>query len=328
MDMTRKLGLVRGAVGLLALASLVSACGTEEDGETTTRAGALRVNVPYSGLTAQAGTAGDATLFGNKAYFAFISGGTVWILNDDNLGSNGQDGHATPISGASAQFGPALLALNNTLYLFYVTSSSGSLAMRTTTDGAHWTAASNLATPPEGLWSTPPTAVAWDGKPVVFIASGTSSILSCIFRYDVSGTTATRRNSQNGNGLVCTNTRPSATVWQGALYLAWTDDVANPGQIDIQHWTDAATWSLITNTGKAGIPGIYPLAAGALEMVYRGTDGHIYSTFTSDSTTFTTSVEDTASTTNHAPIPFLNWNLAANFTFYIGVNNQLFTVIE
>src|SRR5205823_1829776 len=137
--------------------------------------------------TAQAGPAGDATIFGNKAYFAFISGGNVWIVNDDNLSSSGQNGHANIVTGATAVLGPALLALNNTLYLFYVTSTSGSLTMRTTTDGVHWSGSSSLASPPETVWSTPPAAVAWDGNPVVFIASGNSSQLSCIWRYDVSG---------------------------------------------------------------------------------------------------------------------------------------------
>ncbi len=117
-------------------------------------------------------------------------------------------------------------------------------------------------------------------------------------------------------------------MWNGALYLAYTDDNTQPGQIAIEHWTDSATWSLITHIGKAGTPDIYPRAAGSLGMVYRGSDSHLYSTFTTDGTTFGASVQDPASTTNRAPIQFMNWSLAANFTFYIGVNNQLFTVIE
>jgi hypothetical protein len=328
MTITRKLAVIRGTVGVLALASALSACGTEQGETTATASSDLLSNVPYSGLTAQAGTAGDATIFQNKAYFAFISSGNVEILSDDNLSSTGQDGHATPVSGAPAQLGPALLALNNTLYLFYVTSTTGLLTMRTTTDGMNWSGPSTLASPPQSNWSTPPAAVAWDGKPVVFIGSGNSNVLSCIYRYDVSGTTATFRTSQNGNGLVCSNARPSATVWQGALYLAWNDNYSHPGQIGIQHWTDSATWSLATYTTKNGIPGLYPVGAGGLEMVYRGTDSHINRTFSTDGTTFGTSYVDSASTTGHAPIPFSNWNLSSNWTFYIGVNNALFTVLE
>jgi hypothetical protein len=333
MNIAKGSGVVRGLVALVALASVASACGTEGDGQTATEtvstSSELLSNVAYPGLTAQNGTAGDATIFNGSAYMAFIqTNGNVGIIKDSNLGSGGQTASWIPLN-APAVYGAALLALNNTLYVFYIGSANGALYMRRSTDGLNFNDGPwLLATPPETNWTSPPTAVAWDGNPVVFIDSGSGSIRSCIFQYNVSGTSASLHTTQNGNGIVCSNARPSATIWQGGLYLAYADN-GQSGQINIQHWTDANGWSLWQPTGKYGIPGIYPVGAGALEMVYRNnSDSHIYRMFSTDGKTFGTSYEDTASTTNHAPVPFSNWNLSSNWTFYVGVNNMLFTVLE
>jgi hypothetical protein len=317
-------------VALVALASVASACGTEGDSETTaptvSTSSELLSNVAYPGLTAYSGSAGDATIFGNKAYLAYLTPNLdIGIVVDSDLSSSKQNAIAYTLTG-QAVFGPALLALRSTLYLFYVSGSTGSLMMRRSADGRNWDGPYILATyPAQGAWTTPPAAVAWDNNPVVFIGSGSGK--SCLYQYNVSGTIANQRSTQNSGGMVCSNARPSATVWQNALYLAWADN-GQSGQINFQHWTDANTWSLATPTGKTGIPGLYPVGAGGLEMVYRSSDAHIYRTFSTDGQTFGTSYQDAASTTNHAAVPFSNWNLSSNWTFYLGTGNQLYTVLE
>jgi hypothetical protein len=299
-------------------------------------ASALLDNVPYVAngrtLTAQAGTAGDATYFNNLFFFGYIApDGNVAILADSNLGSSGQSVVYSYEIATKATDGVALAVDNGTLYLFYVQGygSSGytGLAMITSTDGVHWS--------PEDFFSYgavgggtgefgAPTAVVWDGQVLLYI----SELGYHLEQYNISGTSTSGPYITFGNyETYSTPTRPSATVWQGRLEVAFTD-AANGNEIGLISYTDATGWSSEVLTGVSGIPDLFPLAAGALNMVYRPSNDHIYSTFTSNGVTFSTPQEDTASTTYHAPIQFSNWGLSANWVFYIGENNELFTVLE
>jgi hypothetical protein len=311
----------------------------DNDSATETVSRDLLSNVPYKvngqTLTAKAGTAGDATIFGNKAYYAYIRpDSSIGIVADSNLGSNGQNAITYGLPGP-AEFGPALLSLNNTLYLFYLSSCCGNeIYMQTSTDGLNWSAASAVfslyfqgGSFNSNSWATPPAAVAWNGQPILYIGTQNGGFTDALLQFNISGTSGSGPYVP-GYWYPETPARPSVTIWNGALYLAWVDS-ENGNQVGLMHYTSASGWSGEILTGKYGIPGIHPLAAGALQMVYRNaSNAHIYSTFTSDGVTFSTPQEDLASTTNRQPVPFSNWNLSSNWTFYVGQNNDLFTVLE
>jgi hypothetical protein len=326
---------LRAAAALLALAVAASACGAEDDGApqggpTETKSSELLSNVPYatSGhmLTVRSNTAGDAALFNGKAYFAYIRADyQIGMVVESNLGS-GQSPTTYTIPTPfpyNPGYGTALLPLGNVLYLFY--PSGPTLLMHWTTDGVNWNGPYPLISLTNGEnFHTPPAAVAWDGIPIVYIADVNCCAASAtILRQDnVNGLTA----SQYSIGDTRTTNRAAATVWKGALYLAWAGD---SGQITMQHWTDSTGWSAQTiPTGKVGVPGLYPVASGALELVFRGPDAHIYSTLSMDGVSFGNAYRDAASTTNRAPIPFKNWYSSANWVFYVGVDGGLFTVPE
>jgi hypothetical protein len=315
----------RGVAALLALVGSISACGTEGDTPSDTASSTLLNNVPYlsGSIKAQNGTAGDATIFNGHAYFAYIQpSGELGILMDGNLG-NGQSPTTYGVPTVfPAMFGPGLLVLNNTLYLFYVTQDNAqynNLWMKTSTDGLNWTY--GLLLDGGQKWNSPPVATVWDGDPVIFIdylSSGTSYLGQHTISPDGSWVSPLYNHGTS-------STRPSATIWNGALYFAWQSN----GQIFTKHYTDSTGWSLPTTlTGKSGIPSIYPLANGNLEMVFRGNDSHIYRTYTTDGVSYGPAYQDPNSTSNHAIIPFLNWGASFNWTFYVGVNNELFTIVE
>jgi hypothetical protein len=86
--------------------------------------------------------------------------------------------------------------------------------------------------------------------------------------------------------------------------------------------------ALTSLVAKSGIPALFPLANDSMQLVFRGNDSHIYHASTTDGVSYGNSTQDAASITNHAAIPFENWGAAANWVFYVGVNNELFTVLE
>jgi hypothetical protein len=320
---------LRGTIALLLLTVSISACGTEGDGETETASSDLLSNVaylPWQTLTAKSGTVGGATLFGNKAYFAYIrSDSTIGIVIDTNLGGSGQSPTSYSLP-EQAQFGTDLVALGGTLYLFYVDTNGTHLSMMTSQDGINWRGPYQLNGSVQ--WNTPPSAVAWEGQVLVYISNACESYEQCMYQANISGTSATYWGYAGPVGVPpATFGRATATVWKGALYLAWANSNQS-GQIDILHYTDSAGWSGVTSTGKSGIPSLYPVGAGGLEMLYRSTDSHIYSAYTGDGVSFGASSENTGSTTNHAVIPFENWNLSANWFFFIGTDNKLYTALQ
>ena len=315
---------------VLAVAVFFSFAGLERDAD------ALAINVPYAvkghALTAQNGTAGSAVLFNNMFYFAYIApDGNLAILADSNLGSGGQSVVYSYEIGIQALFGTALVSYNGTLYLFYphnYSSGNNYLAMITTTDGVHWSQEYFLAWPVDGTlkFSTPPAAVAWEGQILVYLNEQGGSL----DQYNVVGTTVSGPYQHfAGSATYSTSRRPSATVWQGRLCLAFSD-AANGGEMGMVTYTDATGWTSETLTGSYGIPGIYPIASGGLELVFPAIspNNHIYTILTTDGVTFNYWNYDSASTTFHAAIPFSNWNLSSNWTFYVGENNELFTVLE
>jgi hypothetical protein len=312
---------------LLGVAVFVGTAGVARD------ANAVLLNVPYvvngQTLVAESGTAGDAAYFNGKYYFAYIrTDSSIGIVVESNIGTSGQSAVLTSVPGP-AVLGPALLALNGTLYLFYVTPGAfGSLEMRRSTNGTTWDGPWFLFSPgssdPGWSFTTPPVAVAWDGQPVVFATQANSHSASLIVQFNITGTTVT--GSSLPGPPFETKSRASATVWQGALYLAWLDQSSN--QVGVAHWTDSAGWSAETLTGKSGVPSIYPLDAGSLQMVYRGSDSHIYYSWAPNGVSFGTSYEDTASTTNHQAVQFTDYDLTGNLVFYIGIDSELFVVLE
>jgi hypothetical protein len=324
---------VRRFAGLLAIAASLSACGAEEDsGGTETVTSKLEINVPYvvnnQTLTARSGTAGDATLFNNQAVMAYIRpDSTIGIVVDSSVATDDRNALTYGLPGP-AQYGPALLALNGTLYLFYVqTGTHGRLMMQRSTDALHW----DNPIFADGTWGaggptyvTPPVAVAWDGIPIVFVAQSFSSTPPQLIQFNINGNSS----SWFFNATEYTRARPSATVWKGALYLAWVD-AQSSGQVGIRSWTDATGWSGETLTNKTGIPAIYPTALGNLEMVLRAGDSHIATAVSSNGVTFSQTIEDNRSTTNHAAVPFVHiGNSDYNWVFYVGVDNELFTVFD
>jgi hypothetical protein len=326
-----------GAVALLGLVGTMSACGTEGDAPapepTASTSSELLSNVayvPWQTLLAKGSTAVDATLFNGKAYFAYVrsSDSNIGIIIESNLSSNGQSA-ATYAIPQKPQFGVALLALNNTLYMFY--SIGGLPMMQRSTDGLNWDGPFDIGDEADnGIWSLsgPPSAVAWDGVAVAYYPEAQRGGPSYIVSFGVApGSTTGSAYYPWWPGNIYTNLRPTATVWQGKLYLAWAD-AQNGGQIGIQHFQDRVGWSSETLTGKTGTPAIYPVGAGGMEMVYRGTDSYVYSTFSGDGVTFGASSKDPKSTTGHAVIPFENWNLSANWVFFMGVDNKLYTALE
>ena len=345
MNTTRGLGSLRTVGALLVLTSLAAACGAVGDvaptGEapqgsaTETIPSALLQNVPYKTLgqvgqmlTAKGATAGDATIFNNKAYMAYIRpDSSIGIVVDNDLTGKSQVGalyySIPPV--CTPGYGPALLALNNTLYLFYPCGVA--MMMATSTDGTNWSHPTDILDLSTGArtFSTPPVAVAWDGHPVLFAGQKTSSTRSILRRYDVSGNTASERGITT---VVGSDNRPSATVWQGQLYLAWADSYYG-NEIGIAHWNDTTGWSQETLTQKVGIPGIIG-STYEMELVFRGTDSHIYHALSTDGSLFGPAYVDSASTTGHQPVPFYNNNgtSAASWVFYIGVDLGLFTIVE
>jgi hypothetical protein len=325
--------VLRGIAALLALMAVAASCGVDEtgsqpNGATQTTAGDLLSNVPYlnGAPKAKSNTAGDAVVFKGKAYFAYITPqSNVGIISESNLGSNGQTPTTFALPGATFG-GPALMTVGNVLYVFYISGSW--LVMQRSADGANWTNQTFLAQPSYNTWTTPPVAVAWDGAVRIFIGQGGAGWPNMITQYTVSGVTASGPSFVPATGqTMTTNNRPAATVWNNTLYLAFADSTYS-NQIGMMRYTDARGWSTETLTGKTGIPGLFPTAAAGLELVYRANDAHIYRAYSQDGTSFGASIEDTASTTNHAPIPFSNLGTSSNWVFYVGVDTELFTVIE
>jgi hypothetical protein len=335
MNIIDRNNLLRGVGGLLALAAMVSACGTEEGGlepngappndATETKSGDLLSNVPYlpwQTLTAKGGTAGGATIFGNKAYFSYIRpDSSIGLVIENNLGSNGQNPTVLTLpSYYQSNYGASLVVYNNWLYMLYI-DLNRNMAMAYSTDGVNWYGPGALTSDPfAGQWTCPPTPVVWNGSLFTFGCAGSVWLLK------LNGSTVVGQDWPNG--FPSTSNKIGAYVWQGAMYAAWADSAHN-NQLYIAHTGGfPSDWRISALVGQQGIPSLYPTGAGSLEMIYRGNDAHIYKTFTTDGVSFGQVYKDNASTTNHAPIPFENWNLTGNWVFYIGVNNGLFTVLE
>jgi hypothetical protein len=315
-------------------------------------ANALKINVPYvvngKALTAMNGTAGSAVWFNNMFYFAYIApDGNLGILADSNGGSNGQNVVSSYeikilpryVGGGGAAYGTALVSYNGTLYVFYLNGFTddgipcNTLVMMTSTDGVHWSQEYFVGFAGNGSsgFATPPTAVVWDGNILVYLNEETvdgDAFNGNLVQFNVVGTaTSGPYRNYAGGATYSTSRRPSAAIWQGRLCLAFAD-ASNGNDIGMVTYTDATGWTAETLSGLYGIPSIFPLAAGALQLIYVPSNDHLYSTFTSNGASFTTPQEDTASTSYHAAIPFSNWNLSSNWTFYVGENNELFTVLE
>jgi hypothetical protein len=277
-------------------------------------------------VTAHGGTAAGAALFGGNAYFAYIRGdSTIGIIIEHNTGYGAQSptSYALP---ETAQFGTTLIAFNGTLYLFYVDWQTH-LSMMRSQDGVNWDGPWQLNSYTQ--WNTPPAAVVWDNTVIVYISYACESYEQCMYQGNISGTSASWYPYFNNGVPPATFGRATAVAWNGTLYLAWADMLYGGQQIFIQHYTDAAGWeSDWTETGKNGIPSLYPVANGQLEMIYRGTDSHIYHTYTTDGVSFGPSYKDNASTTNRSVTPFENWGSSYNWTLYVGIDNELFTVVE
>ncbi len=308
-------------------------------------ANAMLNNVPYvvngKALTVMSGTAGSAATFNNMLYIAYIApDGNIGILADSNLGGNGQNVVYSYEIGVDALgfegtweggYGTALVSYNGTLYLFFQAVSYccdaefSHLQMATSTDGAHWSQQYIAGYPNNSLYfDTPPTAVVWEGQILVYINEGGSNL----DQFNIVGTTSSGPYTWLGGQTYSTTARASATVWQGQLCLS-ISDAARGNEIGMLYYTDATGWSSETLTGLYGIPNIYPLGAGPLNMVYRPTNYHLYSTWTSNGVSFSTPQEDTRSTTYRAPVQFAPWSVSySNWTFYVGENNELFTVLE
>jgi hypothetical protein len=219
--------------------------------------------------------------------------------------------------------GLAVSSDNTTLYLFFITPDNNvcnNMWVKTSTNGTTWSASTWI----DGahMWVTPPAVVAWDGQAAVFAGYQTPSgnTLGQFTWYPGSPAGPPITNHWSPSSA-----RPTATIWQGALYLAW----ASNGTIYTKHFTDSAGWSPLTSlVAKSGIPALRPLANGTMQLVFRGNDSHIYHASTWDGVSYGNSTQDAASTTNHAAIPFQIYGAAANWVFYVGVNNMLFTKLE
>jgi hypothetical protein len=318
---------VNGSRLVLAAAVFVCMATVERN------ANALAINVPYSfdgkTLTAMSGTAGDATLFNNLFFFSYIApDGNIAILADSNLGTSGQTVAYSYEIAVPAQYGTAFAVDNGTLYLFFVQSYGNSgyngLSMISSTDGVHWSTEIFFipALLGNGVFDTPPAAVVWDGQILVYANEGGSYLE----QFNITGTSYSGPYNFGGYNY-STPARSSATVWQGRLSVSFTD-ASHGNEIGILTFTDAAGWTSETLTGLYGVPSIYPQGSGALNMVYRAPNDHLYGTFSSNGVSFVTPQEDAASTSYRAPVQFSTFTIGQDLVFYIGENNELFTVLE
>jgi len=271
-------------------------------------------------LIAKSQTAGDATIFRTQsdacAYFAYIRvDSSLGIIVDCNVGG-GTNLRYYSLAGP-AKLGPALVSVSGTLYLFWIKSTNGHQMVQESSDGFNWTAAMDLDPSDSPSYVAPPAGVAWDGNAIVWVGQPS------IFQFNVAGSWF----GEYHPFVESTYSRPSATLWQGALWLAWVD-ANNGNQVGVSHWTDSTGWYGESLSGMHGVASIYPDEEGALEMVFRGSDSHIYRTYSGDGAEWTPPIEDTASTTNHQPVQFDHYSWTQNWVFYIGIDNELFTVIE
>jgi hypothetical protein len=329
MDNNEKITPWKGATMALALVCALSACGTEEEaataGTSTERSG-LSENVaylPWGALTAKSNTAVDATVFNGKAYFAYIRpDSNIGMIVESSLGWNGQSPTSYSIPQPS-QDGPALLALNGTLYLFTIAPGGVWLYMQTSTDGLNWAGPYPIDIYTNYVWDAPPVAVAWNGQPLVYVPTKDGNGAPRIVQWNISGTGGTSSLLPYGYG---TYNRPSATIWNNSLYLAWVDP--NQGnQVGMMHYTSGVGWSAETLTGKYGVATIAPVLNG-LEMINRGGDSHIYRTYSTDGVSWGASYQDLYSYTNHAAVPFEQLNGSDYWVFYVGLDNKLYTADE
>ena len=351
MKIADKMRAFRWAGGLLALALMLPACGTEDGGmepsgapangtgapanasgatETVSRDRSSNVPyVPWQFLTAKGGTAGGATVYGGKAYFAYIrSDSTIGIIIETNLSNSGQSPTTMTLPpDIKAQYGVSLVVYNGWLYMFYI-DLQRNMSMVFTADGLNWYGPGALDSDPfPGNWNCPPTPVVWNGGLTVMGCG----VNGWIVELAVSGSWSTGWKVTGwdtpNNGPASYN-KIGAYVWQGGLYIAWADTAHN-NQLYVAHTLGfPGDWRESAVVGQQGIPSLSQVTNGQLEMVYRGNDAHIYKTFTSDGASYGQAFRDSASTTNHAPIPFENWGQTGNWVFYIGVNNGLFAVLE
>jgi hypothetical protein len=316
---------------LAALIGTAYGCGTEEDApsaDVSTRSSDLLSHVayvPWQTLLAKVGTAGDATIFGSNAYFAYVRpDSTIGIIFDSNLGSSGQNPSTYAIP-QKPDYGVALLAFNGTLYLFYSTAQQP--IMQRSTDGLNWDGPWQLDPSGGDQLVGPPAAVAYNSHPIVFYPEANCCGSPFIVQFSIWSGTTGERHVPGALSACYSSYRPSTTVWQGNMYLAFADNQAS-NQIGIVHYVNGG-WTGETLTGKTGIPGIFPVSNGTLEMVHHSlSDAHLYKTFSSNGVAFGPSQEDTASTTLRAAVPFLNTGPSSNWTFYIGTDNKLYTTIE
>lgn len=196
--------------------------------------------------------------------------------------------------------------------------------MKTSSDGINWPN-TYLLDATTGYQDTP-TPVVWLGALYVFAIDNRSA--HYIWQWDINGTSAS--GPYNEGAVEYSNYTVAATSWNDVLYLSWAG-TGSGNPIYIKHRTLASGWSNDTVIpGNSGRPSLYPLqpAVGKMEMVYRGNNGHIYRTYTSDGVTFSLPIQS-ASTTNQTPIPFVEYDSSGDvWTIYVGQNGEVYTTQE
>jgi hypothetical protein len=114
------------------------------------------------------------------------------------------------------------------------------------------------------------------------------------------------------------------------VFLTWAGTASN-NPIYIKHREcNFCTWTPpILVSGNFGLPTLLPISSQTMEMVYRGNNLHLFRLYTNDGVSFGQPIQDNATTSNFAAIPFMVFPGRSNvWAFYTGQNSQLYTVIE
>jgi hypothetical protein len=194
-------------------------------------------------------------------FIAYVGGsGTVYALNTQSYTQSG-----TKLSGSNTSSVPAIAECGGTLYIAYLTSS-GNLALWSSTDGHNWTQLQNL---PSSMTTTQGPALAVkDGKLYLFYAASDGGVTEVYIPDDYNGSNAvvvdTMANYQS-------TFNPAVALFDDMFYMAC---VAKDTEI-VYSWASTLQWIggqfPVGNEVKAGVS----LAANAtsLYLVYSGSDG-------------------------------------------------------